>query len=187
MHVGTQIIATDRLILRPFALQDADSMYKNWINDPEVQSNYGEAVYNDINLVKDLLQKWILSYSNHEFYRWAIILKDDGECIGQVAFCSIDLEHNYADIEYCIGRDFQRCGHASEALTAVIRFVFEQTPLNRLQAFHRGRNAASGKVLRKAHMKYEGTLSQSFYYRDTDQYDDRVYYGIIKKDYEAIQ
>lgn len=120
-------------------------------------------------------------------YRWAIILKYNEEWIGQIGFCSVDVKHHFADIEYCIGRSYQRNGYASEALCRVIQFAFEQTHLNRIQAFHRGRNAASGKVLRKAQMKYEGTLSQSFYYRDTDQYDDRVYYGITKRDYETGQ
>lgn len=180
MHVGTQIIETNRLTLRRFMLEDANSMYANWINDREVQSNYGEPIYENINLVNNLLHKWISSYSNDDFYRWAIILKDSGACIGQIAFCSVDNEHHFADIEYCIGQWYQNKGYASEALTGVIQFAFVHTGLNRLQAFHRSRNVSSSRVLKKAHMKYEGTLRQSFYYSDTDEYDDRVYYGIFR-------
>ena len=180
MHNGTQTIETNRLTLRPFILEDATSMYANWINDREVQTNYGEPIYEHINLVNDLLRKWISDYSNDDFYRWAIILRDSGECIGQIAFCSVDHEHHFADIEYCIGRSYQNRGYASEALTAVIHFTFEHTGLNRLQAFHRSRNVSSSRVLQKANMKYEGTLRQSFYYSDTDEYDDRVYYGIFR-------
>jgi ribosomal-protein-alanine N-acetyltransferase len=29
-------------------------------------------------------------------------------------------------------------------------------------------------------MKYEGTLQDSFYYPDTGEYDDKIYYGIVK-------
>ena len=35
-HCGTQIIETGRLILRPFAMEDAPAMYRNWASDPEV-------------------------------------------------------------------------------------------------------------------------------------------------------
>ncbi|WP_025689941.1 GNAT family N-acetyltransferase [Paenibacillus zanthoxyli] len=183
MHAGTQIIETVRLTLRPFILQDAGSMHKNWISDSEVQWNYGEPAYEDLGSVKELLEKWIASYVRSEFYRWAIILKDNEECIGQIAFCSVDEQHHFADIEYAIGKSYQNQGYASEALAAVIQFTFKQTGLNRLQAFHRGRNVPSAKVLQKAQMRYEGTLRQSYYYSETDEYDDRVYYGITKKDF----
>lgn len=34
-HKGTNIIETERLILRPFKMADADPMYHNWASDPE--------------------------------------------------------------------------------------------------------------------------------------------------------
>ena len=139
-------------------------MFKNWINDKEVQSNYGEPVYENIGLVKELIEGWISSYCSDEFYRWAIILKENNENIGQIAFCSINLSHHYADIEYCISKCYQGRGYATEALSAIIKFTFEKTGLNRLKAFHRGKNKASAKVLQKSKMKYEGTLRKSFFF-----------------------
>ena len=44
-HCGTQKIETQRLILRPFAEGDACDMLELWIADPDVQSEYGEPVY----------------------------------------------------------------------------------------------------------------------------------------------
>ena len=35
-HKGTQVLETRRLILRPFAMEDARAMYDNWASDPEV-------------------------------------------------------------------------------------------------------------------------------------------------------
>ncbi|EST13272.1 GNAT family N-acetyltransferase [Sporolactobacillus laevolacticus] len=182
-NIGTKTIETDRLILRKFTLSDTDDMLRNWINDEEIQSNYGEPIYESLESVNELLNRWISAYSDHNYYRWAVILKEKNENIGQIAFCAIDLNHHFADIEYCISRTYQGIGYATEALSAVIAFTFEKTALNRLQAFHRGRNTASGKVLQKSMMKYEGTLRKSFYYTDENAYDDRIYYGIIKEDY----
>ena len=180
LHTGTGNIETSRLRLRPFQLQDAEGMYRNWISDSAVQAEYGEPACVNINAVNDLLQRWIAAYGNMDFYRWAIILRENGECIGQIAFCRVDHEHLMADIEYCIGQAFQRNGYAAEALRAVTGYTFAETGLHRLQAFHRGRNLASGKVLQKAGMTCEGTLRQSYYYSDTGEYDDRIYYGIVK-------
>ncbi|BCG58532.1 GNAT family N-acetyltransferase [Paenibacillus sp. URB8-2] len=182
MHTGTQVIQTERLMLRPFVIQDAESMLRNWIGDEEVQANYGEPVYETIESVHELLQKWMSSYAQSEFYRWALVLKDRKECIGQIAFCHVDSVHHVADIEYCIGRSYQGQGYATEALTSVIQFVFGHTKLNRLQAFHRGRNVSSGRVLQKAQMKYEGILRKSYFYSDMGEYDDKIYYGVIRSD-----
>ena len=35
-HLGTRILETDRLILRPFTSEDTEAMYRNWASDPEV-------------------------------------------------------------------------------------------------------------------------------------------------------
>ena len=35
-HKGTQLLETPRLILRKFAMNDAQAMYENWASDPEV-------------------------------------------------------------------------------------------------------------------------------------------------------
>ncbi len=158
-------------------------MYANWISDPLVQEDYGEPAYRSVAEVEALLEKWTAAYSREDVYRWAIERKDGEGCIGQIAFCSVDTLHHYADIEYCIGAAYQNKGYAGEALEAVIRFTFTATGLQRLQAFHRGRNIGSGRVLRKSSMKYEGTQRQSFYYVDSGEYDDRIHYGIVKGDY----
>ena len=35
-HKGTKTIETPRLILRKAAIEDAETMFRNWANDPEV-------------------------------------------------------------------------------------------------------------------------------------------------------
>ena len=35
-HCGTQLLETERLILRRFEIGDAEAMYRNWASDPDV-------------------------------------------------------------------------------------------------------------------------------------------------------
>ena len=35
-HSGTIRLETKRLVLRPFVIEDAPAMYRNWANDPQV-------------------------------------------------------------------------------------------------------------------------------------------------------
>ena len=55
-----------------FCYSDSDEMLENWISDSKVQSLISEPVYKTQDEVYDLLDKWICSYNNLDYYRWAI-------------------------------------------------------------------------------------------------------------------
>ena len=56
-HCGTEIINTERLILRPFKYDDIQDCLKNWIADEKIQSMYAEPVYKTTDEVKILFDK----------------------------------------------------------------------------------------------------------------------------------
>lgn len=58
-HQGTEIIETERLLLRKFKYSDTENMLKYWISDPAVQHMYSEPVYSTKDEVKELLEKYI--------------------------------------------------------------------------------------------------------------------------------
>lgn len=107
-----------------------------------------------------LLDKWLSGYARPYFYRWAAIERESGECIGQIAFCRMWEDCATAEIEYCIGRAFLGRGYAPEALHAVIGFALSQGGFDRLEAYHRQENAASGRVLQKSAMRRADTVER---------------------------
>ena len=111
-HIGTIKIETERLILRRFEYSDDDAMLKYWISDEKIQSLYAEPVYSTKEEVKELLDKYINSYEKEDYYRWAIIEKESGECIGQIAYFLVDNHHHFAEIESC---SLWSIGHLSAA------------------------------------------------------------------------
>ena len=152
-HTATKPFETPRLICRPFTMADCGDMLRNWIADEDIQSEYGEPVYTTLPEVEKLVREYISKYNNPDFYRWAIIEKDSGECIGQIAFCRVYPDCNTAEIEYCIGKSFWGRGYAREALQAVINYTFSQTDFTKLEAYHRIENTKSGRVLEKSAME----------------------------------
>ena len=78
-----QEIDTGRLILRSFRHEDAESMFRNWLSDEEVQSMYGEPTYTSIEQVNDLIDRYIAQTEEGRAFRWEVIEKASGECIGQ--------------------------------------------------------------------------------------------------------
>ena len=105
-----------------------------------------------------ILNEWTASYEKPDFYQWAIVPKNLNEPIGSISVVSINEKTQMAEIGYCIGRPWWNRGITSEALSAVINFMFDQVGANRVQAKHDVNNPHSGLVMKKCGMKYEGTL-----------------------------
>ena len=84
--------------------------------------------------VKELFDtKYIDSYSRDDYYRWAVIEKGSGECIGQIAYFTADSDNQHGEIEYVIGPAFQGKGYATEMTRAVIAFGFEKINFHRIE------------------------------------------------------
>lgn len=60
-HKGTQIIQTDRLLLRPFRMEDARAMYDNWASDPEVTKYLSWPAHDSPAVTRAVLQDWVLN------------------------------------------------------------------------------------------------------------------------------
>ena len=181
-QIGTQIIETPRLILRPFAMTDAPAMFENWASDPEVTKYLTWKTYTGVEIVRMILRDWTESYERPDFYNWAITLKADGDCpIGNISAVQMEAQIDSVEIGYCIGRVWWGRGIMAEALEAVIDFFMEQVGTNRVSARHDANNPNSGKVMKKAGMSYEGTLRQAA--RNNQGIVDLACYSILKTEW----
>ena len=157
-HCGTYTIETKRLLLRKFMVEDAEAMFQNWASDKEVTKFLTWPAYTSLDTAIHILNEWTTSYEKPDFYQWAIVPKNLNEPIGSISVVSINEKTQMAEIGYCIGRPWWNRGITSEALSAVINFMFDQVGANRVQAKHDVNNPHSGLVMKKCGMKYEGTL-----------------------------
>lgn len=160
-HLGTQTIETPRLLLRRFTLEDAPAMYRNWASDPEVTKYLTWPTHESVTVSRQVLTDWVDQYENDTFYQWAIVLKETGEPIGSIGVVEQNQRAKLAHVGYCIGRNWWHRGITSEAMKAVMDFLFDQVGVNRVESRHDPRNVNSGAVMRKCGMQYEGTLRQS--------------------------
>ena len=163
-HKGTQTIETDRLILRPFTMADAEPMYRNWANDDEVTKFLTWPTHESVEITKMVLADWTASYAKPDFYNWAIVLKDNGpEPIGSISVVAQNSKTECAEIGYCMSRVHWGRGIMPEALTALVDFLFDEVGFNRIQADHDPNNPKSGRVMQKSGMQFEGTMRQFGY------------------------
>ena len=179
-HAGTQTIETERLTLRRFELSDAETMFRNWANDDEVTRFMRWPTHKDVEVSQNVMQQFVDSYKDDSSYHWGICLKD-GEMIGSIGAFVNESDYN-ANVGYCIGRKWWSKGYTSEALKALINYMFTNTDIERLEAYHATENAASGKVMLNAGMAHEGFARHKF--KSREGFHDSDMYGIIREMWE---
>ena len=175
-HKGTVTIETQRLILRRARVEDAEAMFHNWTNDPEVTKYLTWPPHGDVEITKKLLASWADSYEKNDYYHWMIVLKEINEPIGSLLASTVGRAQN-AHIGYCIGKAWWHQGIMSEALKAVIDFLFDEVGFHRVEAMHDPNNPHSGNVMKKCGMKYEGTHRQAD--RNNQGICDVSYYSLL--------
>ena len=178
-HKGTNYIETERLILRPFTMEDAPAMYRNWASDDAVTRFLTWPSHKDLSVTEQVLGDWISHYSETNYYQWAIIFKEySNEPIGCIGVNNrISDKLRTAHIGYCIGQNWWHKGIVSEALDLIIRYLFDEIGVNRIESRHDPKNPNSGAVMKKCGMKQEGILRQSDW--NNQGICDAVYYAIL--------
>lgn len=179
-HIGTQRLETERLILRRFVNEDAEAMYKNWASDEEVTRYLTWPPHPNQEVSRKVVEDWVKSYDCESYYQWAVVLKEKGEPIGSISVVHMNEDVSMVHIGYCIGKTWWHNGITSEALKAVMDFLFEIADVNRIEARHDPQNPNSGKVMKKCGMKYEGTLRSSD--RNNQGICDACYYALLKSE-----
>lgn len=179
-------IETERLILRCFEESlDSEAIFRNLVSDPEVARFMCFDVCKDLNDALKHINSWLEYFSKQNpdssWNIFSVVNKSTDELIGTIDYIENDCEARSAEIGYKIGSAWWGNGYATEALYALIKYLFENTDLNRLWADHDLRNVASGKVLLKAGMLYEGIARQC--YMRKGHLVDKASYAILREDW----
>lgn len=182
-HTGSKPLKTERLYLRPFCEGDAEEMFKNWASDKEVTKYLTWTPHENIEQTRALLKLWEAQSKEKNVYHWAITYR--GEVVGDINLVAVNEYCEKGIIGYCLSRKVWGLGIMTEALKEVVRYLFEEVGFSRLEATHSVSNPASGKVMEKCGLLYEGTFRKSFKLLSTGEWTDIVQRAILREDYFA--
>ena len=135
-HKGTQTIETSRLILRRAVREDAEPMFRNWASNPEVTKFLTWPAHSNIAVSEMVIGSWLQEYEKDSYYQWMIELKEIGQPIGSISVVRQNDRVEEAEIGYCIGSQWWHRGIMTEALSAVIAYLFDEVGVNRITARH---------------------------------------------------
>ncbi len=181
-HKGTNTIETLRLVLRRFRIEDAKAMYENWAGDMEVCKFLSWGPHPDQEASRARIRYWVSRYGELNFYQWAIELKATNQPVGSISVEISNERTQSCEIGYCIGREYWNRGIMTEAVRAIMHYLFYDIGYVMIQAKHDVINLASGKVMQKAGMSYLKIEKNVGFRRDGTRYDVVVYQKYIDSD-----
>ena len=148
---GTIELKTERLLLRRHQSEDATALFEIFGSDPQMFKYSGWNPYQTREMAAETIASFIESYDDPHFYGWGIEHK--GELIGTVGAYDYDADKSSIEIGMSIGRSSWGHGFATEAVTAVLRYLTEQENIKTVTAWCASDNIGSRKAMEKAGMK----------------------------------
>ena len=151
------VLETERMILRPITMDDADATFAYSI-DPvscefmpwEVHRSMADTIAYLETIPKD--------YAARERINFAMVLKTSGKFIGSCGFHHISSQHHSIWMGYLLIPSQWGNGYMTEAVREMIRFAFEEMGIHRVAATCDAENIRSSKVMERCGMRLEGVF-----------------------------
>lgn len=158
-------ITTDRLVLRPWTVDDVDAAFEIY-GRPEVVDWLSPAmdVVRDRHGMRLLLQQWV---AEHQRFlppagRWAIELADEGRVIGGVTLLYLPPRGEDLEIAWHLVPDAWGKGYASEAGHAVAHHAFQQPGVEELFAVVRPGNDRGAATAKRIGFEWVGETEKYY-------------------------
>ena len=162
------IIETERLLLREMTQADFPLLCRH-LQDKKVMYAY-EHAFTDSE-VQEGIDKQLERYKQYGFGVWAVVLKENGELIGQ---CGLSMQpcedKEVLEIGYIFQKAYWHNGYATEAAVACKEYAFNVLNAAEVYSLIRDTNTASQNVAKRNGMRVRGTYVKHYYGVDMPHY-----------------
>ncbi len=146
--IALPVLETERLILRPITVGDAEDMFE-YASDPTVTENLTWVTHKSLDETKGAIMNYFLKKGKNQFESYAVILKEENKMIGTCDFMHHNKVANMCEIGYAFNKSYWGHGYATEATKRLIRFGFEVLRLDQVTISHAKLNPGSKRVVEK--------------------------------------
>lgn len=156
----TNNIETERLILRPLTLADADAAYHKWTGDAEVAQYVSWLPHHSMDDAIEWLKEveWKTDaagdFIENDNYIWGFVLKETGELFGSGGLIWEE-DWRLFQVGYNIAKTHWNRGYTTEAMRAILNFAAVNLGIKKVAGGHAKQNMASAKVLEKLGFVYD--------------------------------
>lgn len=152
-------IETERLILRPFTLEDIEASYQMNL-DAEVSKYTGDGgVVSKEEVERRIKENVLGDYKKHGYGRLAVELKGESKFIGFAGLKYLE-DLKEVDLGYRFMKQYWGKGIATEAAKACLDLGFNKLGLSRVIGMVLPENGASIRVLEKLGFQFEKEMME---------------------------
>lgn len=134
-------------------------LLRELMNDPQIALSVVDFAFPVSSLQQNEWFKTIMPFENAERF----IIEAAGNAVGSLVVAKIDTDNKIAEVGYKILREYQGRGYATDAVLAVLSYLFLDKNFECVTACIFESNTASQKVLEKAGFICEGRLRKAVY------------------------
>ena len=152
-------IETQRLLLRPLTLNDAEAAFLGWTGDAEAMEYVSWlphfSIDDTIKWLKEV--EWKIDKDGNvvknDNYIWGFELKETDNLIGSGGLIW-ENEWQLYQVGYNINKNYWGCGYTTEAMQSIIQFASSRLGIKRIMGGHAKSNRRSARVLEKLGFVY---------------------------------
>jgi RimJ/RimL family protein N-acetyltransferase len=181
-------ITTERLVLRPFRLDDLDDLHAIHSRPDVARFLYWEARSRDE--VAEVLQR--------KMRQMVLAGEGDSLClaitcpgaagtrtgvIGEISLWWRSVEHQQGEIGFILHPDHQGKGFAREAAAAMLDLAFGPLALHRVYGTTDGRNSASAALMRRLGMRQEAHFVENELFKG--EWGDELLFAVLAREWRS--
>jgi len=155
MSSSAPTLTTERLVVRPSRLADADAIFEEFASDPAVTRFLLWRPQTSPEGVREFLRGALERVAAGQEFHWVITRAGSERPIGSIG-CA--LQGFRAELGYVLGKAHWRQGIMTEALRSVVDWTLALEPIERVWAVCDVENVGSAGVLEKVGLLREGLL-----------------------------
>jgi RimJ/RimL family protein N-acetyltransferase len=140
------MIETNRLLIRPFTIDDADEAHV-WLGDAEVMKYIPGGPDKTIEESQKRIIQYIDCYKNYGFSKYIIIEKSSNKLIGDCGILYLE-DSDLIELGYRISKNYWCQGYATEAAFAVLNYAFNNLNINEIYAIVESENTISQHMVK---------------------------------------
>ena len=173
------VIETDRLILRPWKMEDVNELVEG-LNNLNVSKWLALVPYP---YTDDDAKVFISKSIENDSYNFAIVLKEENKVIGGTQLADINYVHGTATGGIWINENYHGKGYGTEAFGARIKYAFEELGLRRLENGYFKGNEKSHMMQLRFGYKDEGIKRKRYISQSTGRFEDEYITGLLIEDW----
>jgi aminoglycoside 6'-N-acetyltransferase len=174
-----------RLVLRRFSGADL-AAFLAYRNDPEVARFQSWESFSLTEATAFVARQEVQEIASPgQWLQIAIAVKQTGQLVGDCALKIHGADARQATIGITLCRPFQGRGLATEALSALLDYLFLEASLHRVQADTDPANTPAWKLLERLGMRREAHSLQSLWFKG--HWADEFFYAILRHEWQQLR